>query len=131
MVQSDQLKCAAGREALYGLQREFTFKWLSSAVLPTSRCEEPQSCRAVCAEMEFMTMDLIPCVRTLENWIPDVKRRLCAKCERVGRIEFLIAREIVWSKLPDVFSLTDWDSVMIDQALSVSIHPCQNLLQNY
>lgn len=120
MQQSDQLKCAAGREVLYRLQQELTFNWMSSAILPSTRCEVPQACRAICVELESKTMDRIPRVRALESWIPDGTHRLCAKCERVGRIEFHIAREIVWSKLPAAFDLTDWESVMTDQALSVS-----------
>lgn len=97
---NDQLKCAIGREKLYRLQREYTFRWMSSAVLPTARCEVPDACRTIAAQMETMSVDLIPRVRALDNWVPEIKNSLCAKCERVGMAEFHSARKSLWNLLP-------------------------------
>lgn len=118
---NDQLKCAIGREKLYRLQREYTFRWMSSAVLPTARCEVPDACRTIAAQMETMSVDLIPRVRALDNWVPEIKNSLCAKCERVGMAEFHSARKSLWNLLPDVFGLSNWENVQNEHAIKVCI----------
>lgn len=109
-----------GRERLYRLQRAYTFRWLSSAVLPTARCEVPDACQAIRSDLQTMSMDLIPRVRTLEHWAPSLIYRLCAKCIHAAQAELRCDRASVWDLLPDVFGLTDWANVQTDQNIRVS-----------